>query len=97
VQPYVGAGLSAVYVSVDVEPQGSDRVSDWGLEDGLDLLAGVHWRTSPKNGVFFEFRYTHVEVDLDPRGFLFDNLIQRIRADVDTQRLLIGWSHRPGG
>ena len=97
VQPYVGAGLSTVYVSVDVEPQGSNRVSDWDLEDGLDLLAGVHWRASPKNGVFFEYRYSHVEMDIDSRGFFFNNLIREIRGDVDTHRFLIGWSRRFGG
>ena len=96
-QPYVGAGLGVVYADVDVQPQGSDGLHDGTLEDSPDLVAGLHWRASPKNGAFFEYRFSHVELDIDPRGFLFDNLIHTIRGDVDTDRLLFGWSHRPGG
>jgi opacity protein-like surface antigen len=96
-QPYVGAGFGVVFADVDVQPQGEDGLHDGTFEDSLDLLAGLHWRPAPKNGAFIEYRFSHVELDIEPRGFLFNNLIHTIRGDVDTNRLLIGWSYRPGG
>ena len=96
-QPYVGAGLGFVFADVDVQPQGEDGLHDGTLEESLDLLAGLHWRPSPKNGAFFEYRFSHIELDIEARGFLFNNLIHTIRGDVDTNRFLIGWSHGFGG
>ena len=97
VQPYIGGGVSWVYVDVDVEvgsPFGT--VGDSSLETGWDLLGGVNWGITRRNGMFFEYRYSHIGLDLEQTGFFSGNTIQRVKGDLDTSRLLIGWSIRLG-
>ena len=74
--PYAGGGVSLinadVRVDVGVPPI---RLDEGTLEDALELLGGVNWRIAPKNGVFFEYRYSHAELDIDPEGILSKRVI----------------------
>ena len=101
IQPYLGGGPSVIYydMTVDFRPAVSERVSDWGFENGWDFRAGLLWQFHRNFGIFGEYRYTHYKINykdeteewilgLEPRTRL------KVDTTLDTHHFLTGISFR---
>jgi len=64
IQPYLAVGPSLIYYDMDVDfrPTVSEKISDWGFENGWDFRAGLLWQFHENFGVFGEYRYTHYKI-----------------------------------
>ena len=101
IQPYLGGGPSLIYydMNVDFRPTVSERVSDWGFENGWDFRAGLLWQFHRNFGIFGEYRYTHYNIDYEETsaGWLFGfptEVIQKVETTLDTHHFLMGISFR---
>ena len=101
IQPYLGGGPSVIYydMTVDFRPAVSERVSDWGFENGWDFRAGLLWQFHRNFGIFGEYRYTHYKINykdeteewilgFEPRTRL------KVNTTLDTHHFLTGISFR---
>lgn len=101
IQPYLGGGPSIIYydMSVDFRPAVSEKVSDWGFENGWDFRAGLLWQFHRNLSIFGEYRYTHYEINykdkteewilgFEPRTRL------KVETTLDTHHFLTGISFR---
>jgi opacity protein-like surface antigen len=101
IQPYLGGGPSIIYydMSVDFRPAVSEKVSDWGFDNGWDFRAGLLWQFHRSFSIFGEYRYTHYEINykdeteewilgFEPRTRL------KVETTLDTHHFLTGISFR---
>ena len=101
IQPYLGGGPSFIYydMSVDFRPAVSEKVSDWGFENGWDLRAGLLWQFHRNFGLYGEYRYTHYKINyrdeteewilgFEPRTRL------KVETTLDTHHFLTGIAFR---
>ena len=101
IQPYLGAGPSAIYydMTVDLRPAVSEKVSDWGFDTGWDFRAGLLWQFHGNFGVFGEYRYTHYKIKYKDKtadwilGFEPRTRV-KVETPLDTDYFLTGISFR---
>ena len=101
IQPYLGAGPSAIYydMTVDLRPAVSEKVSDWGFDTGWDFRAGLLWQFHGNFGVFGEYRYTHYKIKYKDKtadwilGFEPRTRV-KVETPLDTHYFLTGISFR---
>jgi hypothetical protein len=101
IRPYLGIGPSLIYykMSIDYRPTISETISEWSLEDGWDVRAGIFWQFYRNCGIFGEYRYTHYSIDYEETsaGWLFgfpSEVIQKVETSLDTHHFLMGISFR---
>lgn len=106
VQPYVGIGPGVFISDVDVDfrPAVAEEVSDWSLDLGLDVRAGLAWQFHKRVAIFAEYRFTHVGVEIEERGcitlacalsiFGSEVTVRTTEATLDTHHFLLGLSFR---
>ena len=101
IQPYLGGGPSVIYydMSVDFRPAVSEKVSDWGFENGWDFRTGLLWQLHKNFGLYGEYRYTHYKINyrdeteewilgFEPRTRL------KVETTLDTHHFLTGIAFR---
>jgi opacity protein-like surface antigen len=101
IQPYLGGGPSVIYydMSVDFRPAVSEKVSDWGFENGWDFRAGLLWQFHRNFGIYAEYRYTYYKINyrdeteewilgFEPRTRL------KVETTLETHHFLTGISFR---
>ncbi len=83
-QPYIAAGPSAAFYEfeVDLRPFLNEEVSDYDVDGGWDIRAGLAVSLSPNLALFGEYRHTRYEIDFSETegGFL----LPLIGVEVDT-------------
>jgi len=99
-QPYVGVGLSYAFadISVDFSPELPESADGYGSATGPVLCAGLDWQLTPNVGVFAEYRYQQLDVDIDDSNDSFlvfgSQVINDVNADIKTTGILAGLSFR---
>jgi len=101
IQPYLAGGPSMIYydMKVDFRPEVSEKVSDWGFEEGWDFRAGLLWQFHRNFGVFGEYRYTHYKIKYKDKtaewilGFE-PRTRMKVETPLDTHYFLTGVSFR---
>jgi len=100
-QPYLGVGLTYAFadVSVDFQPDYPVEIDTLGSGFGPDFHAGMHWMFTSRFGVFVEFRYLNLNMDIDDSDGTFFAIsgsqeLQDVNADVAAQAFLGGLTFR---
>ncbi len=105
-QPYVGIG-PGLFISnfeADFRPAVAEEVSEWILDIGLDVRAGLAWQFYRHLALFGEYRFTYVELDFEQGGcltfacaltpFASDATRRTAEATLNTHHFLMGVSFR---
>jgi len=98
IDPYVGIGYSLIYVEMNVSAD-----SDLGiaikkdiLEHGLAFIIGMSVPVRDQFSLFLEYRRDQTEIDLEEESlpiFFPSQATARYKTDLDTNRLLLGFSY----
>jgi opacity protein-like surface antigen len=94
-QPYIAAGpaVAVADVSVDFQPDIPVEVDGLAGAVGPDLRAGIAVMLHKNVGLFGEFRYTKLDVELDSEEFFLED---QAEFDIETWQALFGLTFRYG-
>lgn len=105
-QPYAGIGPTLFSYELEIDTATDEKLSELGLNVGLDVRAGLAWQLTTSLALFGEYRFTHVTLEVEEKGCLtFDCAVffpfaggedTRRTAEVtlDTHHFLMGLSYR---
>jgi opacity protein-like surface antigen len=90
-QPYLGVGPAIAYydTTVDFRPELPRKLRFDSVELGLDVRAGLAWQFHPRVGVFTEYRFTYLPIDIDEDSD-FGPIEERVDAKLNTHHILMG-------
>lgn len=97
-EPYAGLGLTYAYADVDLEffPELPAQVSGSANGIGPDLRLGFTWNLSPRWGLFAEYRYIDIDMEMDDADdwAFFSEEVMEADFDLATSFVVGGVSLR---
>lgn len=99
-QPYMGIGLTiiAADMSVDFQPDVSEKVDDMAEGSGPIFKVGLAWQFLKKIDMFGEFRYLMANLEIKDDGdplfiFTLSQTLKKAESDINTYQFVGGLSY----